>query len=124
MIVPIEGVLVDGPTSCTANVFGHRVPMRCAAGGTPAGGTRACLRETALRLVDPSAPGVRARIATVIYQGGHFRVEAIPIAAPEVALHLVVAEPCSVRPGDSVNIAVDEGWIIPVSRAPIVAGVA
>jgi iron(III) transport system ATP-binding protein len=119
MVVPIVHVGAPGDASCTADVFGHRVRMRCAAGAGAARATQACLRESALRLVDGSAAGVRARISGVIYQGGHFRVEATPDAAPDAALHLVVAETCAIKRGDAVNIAVDDGWVIPASRAAV-----
>ncbi len=62
-------------------------------------------------------PGVRARVASAIYQGGHFRVEAHVDARPDVMLHLVVPEPCPVAPGDAVNLAVDDGWVIPGTAA-------
>ena len=64
-------------------------------------------------------PGVRARVTGAIYQGGHFRVEALAEAAADVPLHLVVAEPCRLAPGDAINIAIDDGWVIPGAVTPM-----
>jgi iron(III) transport system ATP-binding protein len=114
MVVPIQHASAAGDGACTADVFGHRVRMRCRAGAAAAA-TQSCLRESGLRLVDDATAGVRARISGVIYQGGHFRVEATPDADPGVALHLLVAESCAIKRGDAVNIAIDDGWVIPPS---------
>ena len=117
MIVPIGDVAIDGDATCTADVLGHRVRLRYGIAATPTRGARACLRESALRVADAAAAGIRARVTGVIYQGGHFRVEAVADAAPDVPLHLIVAEPCVIRSGDSVNLAVDDGWVIPVPQS-------
>jgi iron(III) transport system ATP-binding protein len=66
-----------------------------------------------LRIVAPEAPGVKARVSGAIYRGGHFRVEANVQASPELMLHLSLPEPCAVAPGATINVAVDDGWIIP-----------
>jgi iron(III) transport system ATP-binding protein len=62
---------------------------------------------------------VRATITSIVYQGGRFRLDAAPERAPGVPLHFGVAEPCSLRPGDSVTLAIDDGWVLPgwVTRA-------
>ena len=49
------------------------------------------------------------------YQGGHFRVEASVDAEPQTMLHLTVAEPSSLVPGAVIDVAVDDGWIIPLT---------
>ena len=85
MIVPIDNAVADGSGHCIANVLGHRVRLRHADGTPPTGQSRACVRESALRLVDAAASGVNARVTAVIYQGGHFRVEALADAAPRRA---------------------------------------
>ena len=115
MIVPVEKVSSNGNAACTADLFGHRVRLRRVREDKLAGAARACLRESALRIVDAAAEGVPAQVTGIIYQGGHYRVEATPTAAPELPLHLVVSEPCALKPGDAINVAVDDGWIIPGS---------
>ena len=49
------------------------------------------------------------------YQGGHFRVDALVDADAEVPLNLCVPEPCAVAPGAVIDLAIDDGWVIPAS---------
>jgi iron(III) transport system ATP-binding protein len=122
MIVPFDDAVADGSGQCLANVLGHRVRLRHAAGTTPPVASRACVRESALRVVDAAASGVSARVTAVIYQGGHFRVEAIADAAPNEPLHLDVREPASIRAGDRVQLAIDDGWVLPLPDASLQSG--
>jgi iron(III) transport system ATP-binding protein len=122
MIVPFDDAVADGSGHCMANVLGHRVRLRPAAGTTPPVASRACVRESALRVVDAAASGVSARVTAVIYQGGHFRVEAIADAAPNEPLHLDVREPASIRAGDRVQLAIDDGWVLPLPDASLQGG--
>jgi len=115
MIVPIANVDADGSGLCAADVLGHRVRLRHAIGVRPTQASRACVRESALRVVDIGAPGITVRVTAVIYQGGHFRIEALADAARDEPLHLVVGEPCRIRAGDAVNVSIDDGWVIPAS---------
>ena len=114
MVVPVENVEPDGDASCTANVFGRRVHMRCAA-GAPGGAATACLRDPALRVT--RGDGIRATVTGIVYQGGHFRIEATPVAATTTTLHLVVPEPSPLRVGDAIDVAIDDGWVIPATDA-------
>jgi iron(III) transport system ATP-binding protein len=118
MIVPAADVSADGALTCTADVLGQRVRLRQAAGQSPGRSALACLRESALRLVEATAPGVRAQVTGVIYQGGRFRVDATAAVAPDVPLHHAVAEPCTLAPGDAVTVAIDDGWVIPQPAQP------
>jgi len=115
MIVPVDVVSVDGDAACHADLFGHRVRLRHARAQEPARAARACLRARALRIVPSTAAGLRAEVTNAIYQGGHFRIEARVEARPDVSLHLDVAEPSSLAPGAIVNIAIDDGWVLPAS---------
>jgi len=119
MIVPVANVDADGSGHCTADVLGHRVRLRHAIGAPPTLASRACVRESALRVVDTGAPGIPVRVTAVIYQGGHFRIEATADAARDEPLHLVVGEPCRIRNGDKVFVATDDGWVIPASGSPV-----
>ena len=112
MIVPISNVERSGAATCTADVLGHRVRLRSAGDG--AFGTHACLREGALRVENGN--GVKATVTGLTYQGGRFRVDAAPAAAPQISLHLEVAEPCALQNGDAIAIAIDDGWVIPDSE--------
>ena len=118
MIVPVDNVAAGDEDTCTGDMLGHRVRLRHRRGAKPARAARACLRESALRVVGAAEPGVRARVTAAIYQGGHFRIEAVAAAAPDVSLHFVAAEPRSVNPGDDITLAIDDGWVIPASGQP------
>ena len=56
---------------------------------------------------------MRACVISAIYRGGHFRVEAQIEASPDLLLQLTLPEPCVVEPGAAINVAIDDGWIIP-----------
>ena len=111
MVVPVAVNAVAGD-SCTTEVLGYPVRMRCSA-GQRTGTARACLRADDLRVVQPAGQGVRARIERAIYQGGHFRLELHAAAAPDVQLHLRVSEPFVPPPDGMVHLDVRDGWVIP-----------
>ena len=113
MVVPVEILSSGGDTTCEVDLFGYRVRMRRAAGQPARRAARACLRASALRIVAPDAAGVRARVTGAIYRGGHFRVEAQVEASLDLLLHLSLPEPCAVEPGATINVAIDDGWVIP-----------
>jgi iron(III) transport system ATP-binding protein len=113
MVVPVEVASVNGRT-CAADLFGHRVALRCAA-GQRAGAARACLRADDLRIVANASPGVRVEVERAIYQGGHFRVEAHVAQAPDTRLHLAAPEPFDVPADRALRLDVGDGWVIPAS---------
>jgi len=115
MVVPVANVEIDGDATCTADVLGRRVRLRH--GPASARGTHACLREHDLRIAHGN--GVRATVTSVVYQGGHFRVEATCAAAPATALHLTVPEPCGVHAGNAIDIGIDDGWLLPADQTQL-----
>ncbi|MEO8135921.1 MAG: ABC transporter ATP-binding protein [Betaproteobacteria bacterium] len=115
MVLPVSIRSIDRAGICVADVYGHVVSMRCAPTQKAAGAAHACLRERDLKIVAPAASGVAARIDRAVYQGGFFRLEAHVAAAPGKLLHLGVPEPFSLAPGDAINVAVADGWVIPGS---------
>jgi iron(III) transport system ATP-binding protein len=60
---------------------------------------------------------LRARVISTIYQGGHFRVDAGMEKGSAGTLHLAVPEPCDVVAGAAIDLAVDDGWVIPDATA-------
>ena len=117
MIVPVDVISVSGDGNCSASLFGSTVRMRCAGTQRPASSMLACLRADDLRVVDPGAQGTRAHLVRSVYQGGHFRLEAQLDGAKSPLLRFFAPEPCALAPGDRVNLAVDDGWVIPDSEA-------
>ena len=112
MVVPAEVIAAHGDGTCEAQVFGSRLRLRCHR-SQEVGSTSACLRASALRIVPEDGTGFRARVTGMTYQGGHFRVDAGIAEQPDVTFHLTVAEPTTVAPGADINVAVDDGWVIP-----------
>jgi iron(III) transport system ATP-binding protein len=115
MVVPVQVLSVGVDATCEVDLFGLRARMRCAKAQKAAPAARACLHASALRIVEPNAAGLRAHVDVAIYQGGHFRVEAHVDASPDHILHLTAQEPCILAPGAAINVAVDDGWIIPAA---------
>jgi iron(III) transport system ATP-binding protein len=113
IVVPAEVVDVDGRGRCRVSLSGLNISMRCPLTQRPARAARACLRAADLTLVGPSISGIGARVVRAVYQGGHFRIEAQLDHADGVLVHLAVAEPCQLAPGDAIRIAIDDGWVLP-----------
>ena len=116
MVVPVEVMAVHGDGTCDVGMFGHRMRMRCS-GAQRLAAASACLRASALRIVAPGTRGLRARVTSTIYQGGHFRVEASVEERSEATLHLTVPEPCDVVTGAVIELAIEDGWVIPGGTA-------
>jgi iron(III) transport system ATP-binding protein len=114
MVVPVNVASVNAHT-CAAELFGHRVTLRCASGQATAA-AHACLRADDLRIVPRDAPGVRVQVERAIYQGGHFRVETHVLQSPEMRLHLVAAEPFDLPSDRALTLDVADGWVIPAAR--------
>ena len=115
MVLPVEIRSIDSDGSCHADLYGHTIRMRCAKAQRTTSAARACLRARDLTIVDPTAPGVHARVERTIYHGGYFRLEARVDAAPDVLMHLSVPEPCELAPGAVIKLGVADGWVIPGS---------
>jgi iron(III) transport system ATP-binding protein len=117
IVVPAEVVDVDGSGRCRADLFGLSVNMRCPLGQSPTRAARVCLRAANLAIVGAGIPGIGARVVHAVYQGGHFRIEARLDHADDVLVHLAVAEPCRLAPGDAVRIGINDGWVLPDAGA-------
>jgi iron(III) transport system ATP-binding protein len=115
MVVPVMVRALEAGGRCDAEVFGEPVSMRCAP-GQRSGAARACLRAADLRIVTPPG-GVRVTVERAVYQGGHFRLETAVAAAPDVRLHLSAPEPFTTAPGDTLHLAIADGWVIPGAAA-------
>jgi iron(III) transport system ATP-binding protein len=116
MLLPVDVRSVDeGDGTCDVDLFGRRVKMRCGSQQKPGARMRACVRAHDLTVVAAASPGVDALIDRAIYQGGDFRLEAHPVVAPGLHLHLTVAETSTLRPGQAIRLDVADGWIIPAA---------
>jgi iron(III) transport system ATP-binding protein len=111
-LVPAQVRSVNGDGHCMVRVFGADLAARCRP-GQPLADAKLSLSPRELALAVAGQPGIPGRVRRVVYQGGYFRVEASPEAAPE--LRITVFSPEAVRPqeGEAVSIAVQGGWVIP-----------
>ena len=112
IVLPVRAAAAHGDGTCDAEIFGYRVRLRCASALEPGSGL-ACVRASALRIVPPGTSGLCARVTGMIYQGGHFRVDAEVEAEARPALHLTIPEPSTVVEGALIALAIDDGWVIP-----------
>jgi hypothetical protein len=71
------------------------------------------VRASALRPVPSGTAALRSRVTGMIYQGGHFRVDAEVEAGGRPALHLTLPEPSTVVEGAQIDLAIDDGWVVP-----------
>ena len=107
MVVPVEVTATHGDT-CAVRVLGCELRMRCY-NGQSRGAAFACLRAQDLALGER---GIAARVQSVTYEGGRFRVEAAADGAAQM-LHFHATEPCTLNRGDAVRLDVGDGWVIP-----------
>ena len=119
MVVPAQVVDVDGQGQCRVDLLGVSMRMRCMPAQQTTRTARACLRAGNLSVVDSGVPGIGARVVRIVYQGGHFRIEAELDHADAALVHLTVAEPCQLAPGSAIRIAIDDGWVLPESGPTI-----
>jgi len=113
MVLPVDVHAVYGDGTCATDLYGHRVRMRCTPAQKTTSTARACLRAGDLRIVGPSAPGVRTRVDRAVYQGGFFRLETHVEAHPGALLHLTAPEPFTLAPQTALQLQVTDGWVIP-----------
>jgi iron(III) transport system ATP-binding protein len=98
---------------CVVRVLGADFQARC---GTrqPAGETvKLALYPGALKISGPDEPGIACRIIRALYQGGGYRVELAPEAAPKARLVMQMAESAQPTEGEAIRIAICDSWIIP-----------
>src|SRR6266568_5188481 len=93
-------------------------PKRCDVSRTLVGKAQACLHAGDLKIAERPDSGLRVRVDRTVYQGGYFRLETRPEAAPDAMLHLSVPEPFDAAPGAVIGIDIRGGWIIPSLTPP------
>ena len=118
MVVPVEVRSASGDGACIARFLGLDIRFRRRPGALPPSPALACLRTSGLSLAAPGEAGIPGVIQRMIYQGGFFRAEFRPDAAPSLTLVLEVQEPAAITVGARANVAVRDGWIIPEAAAP------
>jgi iron(III) transport system ATP-binding protein len=116
MVVDAETRASDREGTCVVRILGSDFRVRCGAPVAP--GTRVKVALYPSKLTPGSAEGARiaCRVVRTIYQGGRYRVELAPEAAPQTRLVMHVDEGEKPEQGTALRVAIGDGWVIP--RAP------
>ena len=113
-LAPAEVRSVNGDGRCMVRVFGIDIGARCRP-GQPLADAKLSLSPRELGLAAKDNAGIPARVRRVVYQGGYFKVEVSPDAAPDLRIVLQVPEAARPQEGEAVSIAVRDGWVIPTT---------
>ncbi len=117
MVLPVTVSGSRKGGTCTADLFGQPLMLRCRPGDGARADALACCRSEAVKIVDQDAQGFDGKIGRVIYQGGLARIEFAPDAAPDRTVHFVQPDPITLQPGQSARLAFTGGWLIPAEDA-------
>ncbi len=95
----------------TANVdiFGAAATVRAA----PAQAPGACKLVLRAENLAPDPGGFAVRVAHAAYIGGAWEIAAIPLAEPGTILRAVLGDGPRPLPGDTLNLAPKDGWVLP-----------
>ncbi len=96
------------PVSVLGARAGGRGPPLARAGGAAA----VCVRAADLAFAAQGMPG---RVTRLVYQGGRFLAEVALEGPGAPGVRVVTAEPAPVAVGESVRVAIRDGWLLPGS---------
>lgn len=116
MVLPAEVLSFAERGHCEALVLGSRAQVRCSGVEMPRANAKLCLRADDLQLIETG--GIPVRVKRAVYRGGGSRIEAAPIAKPDIHLHFDVRDPMRLEEGEEVRLAIRNGWIIPTEEMP------
>jgi iron(III) transport system ATP-binding protein len=111
-LVPADVRAINDDGRCTVRVFGVDFAARCRPGQKLAD-AKLSLSPRELALGAGGEPGLRARVRRVVYQGGYFKVEVAPEAAPDTRILVHAPEAARPNEGDAIVVVARDGWVIP-----------
>lgn len=117
MVLPAEVLSFAERGHCEALVLGSRAQVRCSGTEMPRANAQLCVRSGDLTLTETG--GIPVRVKRSVYRGGGSRIEASPVAKPDIHLHFEVRDPVRLEEGDEVRVAIRNGWIIPTADMPV-----
>lgn len=115
MVLPAEVTTSATEGHCTVNVLGQQAQLRCRPDQGISTKAKICVRPADLEVVADG--GFAAEIKRVIYRGGGARIEAFPVAQPDVHLHFDMPDPVSLEEGSQTRIRIKSGWVIPQEQS-------
>tara|TARA_R110002020_G_scaffold192228_3_gene392311 strand:+ start:25362 stop:26435 length:1074 start_codon:yes stop_codon:yes gene_type:complete len=111
MVLPAKLMSVPENGQCKVQLLGQDAVFRCASDQATVSEAKVCIRSSDIEIVDKD--GIPVAIKRVIYRGGGARVEAYPVARPDLQLTFDVPDPVTLLEGDTANIRICSGWVIP-----------
>jgi iron(III) transport system ATP-binding protein len=98
---------------CQVELLGIAARLRARPDQRP-GPAAVCLRSEDVRLADATPGALGAVVRRAFYEGGRTALELEPVGAPPGSrLIIFVPEGGAPRAGQSVHVAIDDGWVLP-----------
>jgi iron(III) transport system ATP-binding protein len=113
MVVPAKVLSAEEGGHCKVEALGHEVVVRCRQGERPREKAAICVRGSDLAAAQPGEAGVDGAVRRAVYKGGGARIEFVPAAAPDTALHFDQRDPNPFDPGAAARLRIASGWLIP-----------
>jgi iron(III) transport system ATP-binding protein len=92
-----------------ATVLGRKAAIRRPPGAPPSGAGRLCVRAHDLAFAASGMPG---RVERLVYRGGGYLAE-VAVEGLDAPLRVETPEPAPVAVGQSVCVAINDGWLLP-----------
>jgi iron(III) transport system ATP-binding protein len=113
MVVPAKVLSSAQSGHCRVEALGQEIVVRCRPGEKPRGDAAICVRGSDLTAAQPGEPGMDGTVRRAVYKGGGARIEFVPAAAPDAALHFEQRDPNPFEPGATARLRIASGWLIP-----------
>ena len=75
------------------------------------------MRASDLAAAGAAEQGVDGTVKRAVYKGGAARIEFVPAAWPDIALHFEQREPNPFEAGSTARLRIASGWLIPAESA-------
>jgi iron(III) transport system ATP-binding protein len=112
-LMPISDIEPLGDGHASVQLAGQRYRLRCHVhqSAQPAG--IACLHADDLRPAKPDDIAFGTTIKRIIYRGSYSQIDVEPNRVPGARLTLHLPNADGLRPGDTLPLTLNNGWIIP-----------
>jgi iron(III) transport system ATP-binding protein len=117
MVLPARVLTSEDSGHCRVEALGQEVVVRCRPGERPRDNAQICVRASDLVAAEAHEQGVDGSVKRAVYKGGAARIEFVPAAWPDVALHFEQREPNPFEAGSAARLRIASGWLIPAESA-------
>lgn len=115
MVLPANLLSAPEDGQCKVQVLGQDAVFRCASDQQQLSQAKVCIRSSDIEVVEKD--GIAIIVKRVIYRGGGARIEAFPASRPDLQLTFDIPDPVALSEGETANIRICSGWIIPQGDA-------